>query len=117
MGGPAPECRRRLFQQSPPGRRHGEPRPRVTGVPGRPGARPAGRPRACRRNSETRDSSNASSGSSTLAENPAQWPRRQALNQKDARQHNRAICTPPPCGAVVFLAAAWANFTTKDITT
>jgi hypothetical protein len=28
------------------------------------------------------------------------------LNKKDARQHNRAICTPPPCGAVVFLAAA-----------
>jgi predicted RNA polymerase sigma factor len=33
------------------------------------------------------------------------------------RLHNRAICTPPPCGAVVFLATAWANFATKDITT
>ncbi len=39
------------------------------------------------------------------------------LEQKDARQHNRAICTPPPCGAIVFLAAAWASFATKDITT
>jgi hypothetical protein len=45
------------------------------------------------------------------------WPRRQALNKKDARQHNQAICTPPPCGAVVFLAAARANLATRDITT
>jgi hypothetical protein len=30
------------------------------------------------------------------------------LNKKDARQHNQAICTPPPCGAVVFLAGEWS---------
>src|SRR6266702_3876647 len=42
MGGPAPERRRQILQQGPPGRGHGEPRPQVTGIPGRPGARARG---------------------------------------------------------------------------